>query len=340
MTKLFTPGRVNLIGEHLDYNGGMVLPTALPLGTTIELAPRTDDKIIIRSDKFDGTAMRALGEAAKGHWSDYAGGAVIMANKAGMMPAGVQISIETSLPFGAGLSSSASVIVGILKIVRNLSGAALPDIEIAKLARRVENEYIGVPCGIMDQIAVAITAPGHALAIDTQSLAYQSIALPKDYHMAVVHSGIYRSLSEGRYAVRKAECDEVKSHFNRADICNLAISELETLAKMPRNIFRRARHCISEQRRTLAAIDALKTGEISAFGKLMSESHISMRDDFEITLPAIDCLAEDAVNLGALGARMTGGGFGGCIVACIAKADLKTWTRSLLSRHPDAFFVC
>jgi len=337
---LFTPGRVNLIGEHTDYNGGMVLPTAIELGPTIGLSPRNDDKIKICSDKFDAMAERTIGDAAGEHWSDYVTGAVQFANQAGLMSGGANIAIRTDLPFGAGLSSSAAVIVGILKIGRTLSGVEMSDTDIAVLARHVENEFIGMPCGIMDQMAVAIARPGQALALDTHDLSYQLVGLPTDYRMVVIHSGKFRKLSEGRYKVRKEECDVVKAHLGRDDICRMSDLEYAALQSQPDAIRRRAKHCMTEHRRTLAAIDALRKQDIQTFGRLMVESHTSMRDDFEITLPAIDALVEDAGKLGALGARMTGGGFGGCVVACVATDRVKDWTTELIARHENAFYVC
>ena len=337
---LFTPGRVNLIGEHTDYNGGMVLPTAIKLGLDIAFSPRTDNKIRIRSDKFEIIAERKLSARASGDWSDYAVGAVIFANKSGLLSGGADIAVKSSLPFGAGLSSSAAIIVGILKAARSLAGSTMSDTDIAVLARRVENEYIGMPCGIMDQMAVAIAREGQALALNTETLDYTLVDLPSVYHMAVIHSGVFRKLSEGRYKIRKEECDQIKTFLGRDDICRIGLAELASLAGLPDAIQRRAKHCMTEHQRTLSAIACLKHQDLDGFGDLMTASHISMRDDFDITLPAIDDLVADAVKLGAKGARMTGGGFGGCIVACIETDKIEVWRETLLGRHPKAFFVC
>ncbi|MEP1229537.1 MAG: galactokinase [Litorimonas sp.] len=335
----FTPGRVNLIGEHTDYNGGMVLPMALKQGLFLTLSPRQDHQVHIISDKFGDVSARNMSEVTTGNWSDYVLGAIIYANKAGFLSGGANVAIQTDLPIGAGLSSSAAVIVGLLKLARNHAGAHMRDADIAVLARRVENEFIGVPCGIMDQMAVAIAQPDQALALNTKSLDYDVIGLPQDYHMAVIHSGVYRQLNEGRYKARKEECDIIKSHLGRQDICLMSDAEFETLVKCPDNIRRRAHHCMSEHRRTVKAVDMLKSQHIQSFGKLMIDSHVSMRDDFDITVPQIDVLVEDAVKFGALGARMTGGGFGGCIVACIRCDLLPSMTEQLLSKHKSAFFV-
>ena len=335
----FTPGRVNLIGEHTDYNGGMVLPTALKLGVSFALTPRTDNKIRIWSDKFDDLAQRTLSDGANGHWSDYMLGAIILANEQNFLKGGADIAVQTTLPFGAGISSSAAVTVGILKLARDLTQAVASDKDIAVLARRVENEFIGMPCGIMDQMAVAIANPGQALALDTETLDYELIDLPQDYHMAVIHSGQFRQLNEGRYKKRKEECDAVKAALGHNNICQISDAEFSSLSTLSDVLQRRARHCMTDHRRTIEAVTCLREHDLKRLGKLMNDSHISMRDDFEITVPKVDDLVEDAVKLGALGARQTGGGFGGCIVACIANHKLEAWKKALLTKHPESFWV-
>jgi len=336
----FTPGRVNLIGEHTDYNGGMVLPTALNQGLSLSLTPRSDDVVRIVSDKFEGGIVeRNLSQREADNWSDAVLGAIIYANKAGLLTGGVDVGIATNLPMGAGLSSSAATIVGLLKLARSAAGSDMSDTDIAVLARRVENEFIGVPCGIMDQMAVAIARPGQALALDTKSLDYEVVDLPKDYHMAVIHSGVFRRLTEGRYKERKEECDVVKARLGHNDICLISEAEFDTLVGLPDHIIRRARHCMTEHKRTFKAVKLLQNNDMQPFGNLMAESHISMRDDFEITVPQIDAIVEDAMKFGAIGARMTGGGFGGCIVACVKNEDLNAMNEQLFAKHKDAFFV-
>jgi len=335
----FTPGRVNLIGEHIDYNGGRVLPTALDLGVSLALALRTDGQVRISSDKFDDMAVRDLSETKSGHWSDYIIGALQLAHKEGFGPKGVDLCVSTNLPFGAGISSSAAVTVGVLKAVRDLSDAPLTDTDLAVLARRVENDYIGMPCGIMDQMAVAIARPGQALFLNTHTLDFDLVDLPKTHHMAVIHSGVFRQLNEGRYKIRKEECDAVKAKAGREDICKMNDAELEACRDLPDALFRRARHCVTEHRRTVAAAAALRDGDIAHLGVLMNESHISMRDDFEMSVPAVDALVADAQKMGATGARLTGGGFGGCIVACVEKTHLPVWRERLLAAHDAAFWV-
>ncbi|WP_427454250.1 galactokinase [Litorimonas sp. WD9-15] len=336
----FTPGRVNLIGEHTDYNGGNVLPTALDLGVTLALAPREDGLIRIWSDKFDGIAERKMTDAASDHWSDYIAGALQLARSEGFGPDGANIAVTTTLPFGAGISSSAAVTVGVIRAAAGLSDNSLTDTDIAVLARRVENEYIGMPCGIMDQMAVAIAKPGQALSLDTKYLEFGLVNLPETHHMAVIHSGVFRQLNEGRYKIRKEECDAVKAALGHDDLCLMTDAEFASLAHLAAPLRRRAKHCMTEHRRTVAATVALQKGEMAAFGVLMNESHISMRDDFEMSVQPVDALVADAQKFGATGARLTGGGFGGCIVACIEKEKLGAWRTALLDAHPDAFWVC
>jgi len=337
----FSPGRVNLIGEHTDYNGGFVLPTALQIGLDIAYKPRADDQINIISNGFKGMAKRRLGETTTGHWSDYVVGSLNFASNYGLNPLrGANIAISSTLPVGAGLSSSAALIVGLLKINRNLSASTLDDLKLAQIARQVENDYIGVPCGIMDQVAVAVATSGEAIKLDTNSLTYDIVPLPSSHKMAILHSGHYRQLNEGRYKERKEECDLIKEVMGREDICRASVADLQTLSHLPNTMQRRARHCVTEHKRTQKATQSLQGEDMQTFGHLMIESHISMQKDFEITIPAIDNLVEDAVKLGALGARMTGGGFGGCIVACVPKDNVQKWSQSLIAKHPKAFYVC
>jgi len=336
----FTPGRVNLIGEHVDYNGGRVLPTALHLGVSVSLASRTDSKVRVKASDFDGLEERDLSETAKDHWSDYVLGAMNIAKSKGLIERGADISITSTLPMGAGLSSSAAITVCLLTACRDLAGANLSPTEIAVLAREVETDFIGVPVGIMDQMAVAVASPGQALSLDTQDLSYSLIDLPENEHMAVIHSGVHRQLSEGRYKIRKEECDAVKRAAGRDDICRMSLAELEKLSALSDAEMRRGRHVISEHQRVIKAGEALSQKDMTRFGALMNESHLSMRDDFEMSVPEIDALVETAQSLGAKGARLTGGGFGGCIIACIDKRELEVWKTKLLSEHPSAFWVC
>ncbi len=332
------PGRVNLIGEHTDYNGGFVLPAALSVGIKVTLSQRSDSAVAVSSNNYDAPAIRDLADDAVGEWADPCVGGVREAVALGMLSGGATLDVTSTIPEGSGLSSSAALIVAILKAARTAAGNGPSDIEIAVAARRVENNYMGVPCGIMDQMAVALASPGTAMALDTKALEWQILPLPTGYEMAVIHSGVTRKLTDGRYAARKEECDAAKRYFGTEDLCLLDRDAVDRadLDDVPK---RRTLHCVTEHQRTVAAAAALRAGDVAKLGRLMNESHASMRDLFEMSLPEIDELVASAVELGAVGARLTGGGFGGCIVACIEAGKREVWLEKLLERHPEARFT-
>ncbi len=335
------PGRVNLIGEHTDYNGGMVLPAALSVGLRVEVMSRCDEKIHVLSSQFDEPAMRNINDEMSGHWSDPVVGALQEAKKVGLIDGSqtsADVAIVSNIPPGAGLSSSAALIVAILKALATDRFKSRNDVKIAQDARRVENEFMGVPCGIMDQMAVALATPGTAMALDTKHLEFDLVALPTSHELVVIHSGLTRKLTDGRYAARKVECDAAKAHFGTNDLCLLGLEQVEQ-ADLDETPKKRALHCVTENARVWTAIDALKAGDIAALGKAMNDSHVSMRDLFEMSLPEIDALVASAVELGAVGARLTGGGFGGCIVACIEKGTREDWLAALLEKHPSSRFI-
>ncbi|MEO0972174.1 MAG: galactokinase [Pseudomonadota bacterium] len=336
------PGRVNLIGEHTDYNGGKVLPTALPLRLTVALAPRDDDALHIGSEQQAGVSRREMSDAPLGHWSDHLVGALVAARRAGFIDRGVNLSVTSQIPQGGGLSSSAALIVATLRAARALGGgdeSTASDLQLAQLARQVENDYLGVPCGIMDQMAVALGAVGEAMLLDTTTLDYQRLSIPAEVAVCIVHSGVARRLSDGRYGERKRECDAAQVEFGGRELCALDPTEVENARGVSDVSRRRARHCASEHRRVIAAGQALARTDLGAFGELMRHSHRSMRDDFEMSLPVIDALVDDANALGAIGARLTGGGFGGCVVALVERAHQHHWYTQLLDRHPQAYAV-
>lgn len=334
------PGRVNLIGEHTDYNGGLVLPAALSIGLDVELKPRSGDEIEVFSSGYEQPEVRTLAQDASGSWSDPCVGALREARSLGLLEGGARLTVRSTIPEGSGLSSSAALIVAVLKAARAAAaaGGGPDDVEIAVAARRVENDYMGVPCGIMDQMAVSLAKPGTAMALNTRSLSYELVDFASGYEMVVVHSGLTRKLTDGRYAARKVECDAAKAYFGTDDLCLLdrPLVEAADLDDIPK---RRTLHCLTEHARVEDAVTALQTGDMATFGSLMNASHVSMRDLFEVSLPEIDALVASAVELGALGARLTGGGFGGCIVACLEVGKRESWLKALLARHPAARFI-
>lgn len=330
MTSATTPGRVNLIGEWIDFNGGTVLPMALSQSVQLELHANGGDLDRIRSEQFADHVDFDINAPAARHWSDYVRGALQYARAQGWLTGGQDVTLTSTIPVGAGLSSSAATIVATLKAsAGHLVG--IDPVNIAVAAKAIENDFIGVPCGIMDQMAVAIGTNGNVLALDTRDCVYQIIPIPSDWTIAVVHSGIARALADGRYKIRREECLNAADALNVSYLCD---ANLELAEALPAALAKRARHVICEGRRSLLAIDALRSGDRQVFGHLMNESHASLRDDFDVSLPEMDAMVSDAVEFGAYGARITGAGFGGCFVCLIAAGDAGTWWPKLQARHP------
>ena len=328
-----TPGRVNLLGEWIDFSGGLVLPMALPLGVTIGASPNGTEEDVIASEAFEGEARFAIDAPKAGHWADYVRGALQAARKKGWAKEGFNIALSSDVPHGSGLSTSAAVCVGTLRAVRAGASSAPETTEFAVLAREVENDFIGVPCGIMDQMAVAHALPGNVLALETGSLEFQQIALPEDWHVSVVHSGVSRELADGRYAQRRNECLMAAKAMGVVELCH---GDLVAINDLSSPFDKRARHVISEDVRTRAARDAIKANDRNLFGELMIKGHNSIRDDFEIVPEEVDAIVSDAVQFGADGARQTGGGFGGCIVALMETGRQDEWWEKLSAKYPAA----
>lgn len=323
----WTPGRVNLIGEHTDYNGGLVMPMALALGVRVHLAP--GPRLRISSNQFNESVDRAADEAKSGHWSDYVLGA-LQAVRFG----GADIEIDGDLPLGAGLSSSAALIVAVLR------AAGMADAtEVALAAQRVENDFIGVPCGIMDQMAVAHLGAGELMTLDTASLNFTRRTPPRNWRFAVHHSGVKRALVEGHYAERRADCEAAARALSVRSLCVLPELPQDAAVKLTSRQLKRARHIISEHARVAEAERAMAGEDVTTFARLMDESHASMRDDFEITTPQVDAVVEASRKAGALGARMTGGGFGGCIVSLVEDDAFSAWRARMAELAPSARFV-
>lgn len=326
------PGRVNLIGEWIDFNGGVVLPMTLDRHVTVGLIPNKTDKDMIRSAQFADQGAFPVDAPAAGHWSDYVRGALQYARNARWIAGGVDAEIASDIPVGAGLSSSAATIVATLRAA-SVGLSSVDPVSIAQAARKIENEFIGVPCGIMDQMAVALGRPGAALALDTRDCSYRLVDVPSDWVFAVIASGTRRALADGRYKERREECLAAAQALSVDLLCDADIS---AAVRLPANLAGRARHVIAEGARSRRAVDALSQGNRPAFGRLMSESHASLRDNMDVSVPAIDALVADALRLGADGARITGAGFGGCIVCLVEASRAAAWWEALSSRHPAA----
>jgi galactokinase len=332
MTIVRTPGRVNLIGEWIDFNGGTVLPMALSQAVDLEMHANEGDHDRVQSAQYRDCVDFGINVPAAGHWSDYVRGGLQYARGRGWLSGGQDVRLDSTIPVGAGLSSSAATIVATLKAA-SAHVTGIDPAEIAAAAKVVENDFIGVPCGIMDQMAVAVGTTGSVLALDTRDCSYQIIPVPASWTFAVIHSGIGRALADGRYKARREECLLAAEALGAAYLCE---GDLDAARALPADLARRARHVISEGRRSLEAITALRAANQASFGSLMNASHASLRDDFDVSVPEMDAMVRDAVDLGAAGARLTGAGFGGCFVCLIETRQADTWWTGLKSRHPGA----
>jgi galactokinase len=331
------PARANLLGEHTDYNDGFVLPTTLGFTTTVAVGRGPTDGVIeAYSANFDETRTRAFGLAKQGDWLDYVAGCVDRLMKHGYSLPGLRFAIDSNVPTGSGLSSSAALEVSVLRALRTMLGFDYDDVMIARIGREVECEYVGMPCGIMDQMASSLGQPGEALFIDTRTLERKLVPLPETHVIVVLHSGVSHQLTDGGYAQRVQECKEAARQLKVDWLRDLTPADLPRVEALPEPLNRRARHQLTENQRVLDALVALDTHDAATFGRLMTGSHVSQRDDYKVSVPAVDRLVEAALKHGALGARLTGGGFGGCIVALVAKDEVESFTAATLADCPGA----
>ncbi|MDE2563775.1 MAG: galactokinase [Sphingomonadales bacterium] len=334
----FAPGRVNLIGEHVDYNDGLVLPLAISAGTAIAWRARQDGRVAARALDFEGEeddfALSPDLPAASG-WRTYLRGMSVCMADRGLPVAGADLVIAGSIPRGSGLSSSASLCVAVGRALAAAAGEEAPDpIALSLAAQAAEHRFAGVRCGIMDQVAVAAGQPGHALLLDCRDLATRQVALPPDWAVMIVQSGVVRELVDGHYNRRRLECEAAAKALGVASLRDAALPMVEAAALDP-VVQRRARHVASEIARTAAMVEAVEHHDIATAGRLLGESHRSLRDDFEVSVPQVDRLVEQLDRLigGAGGARMTGGGFGGAVVALMTADRIDTVRSDLLRTY-------
>jgi galactokinase len=314
------PGRVNLIGEHTDYNDGFVLPFALPRRTVVT-ATRADGWTVTSRGETVSFGADDLVPGRVPGWAGYVAGVVWALREAGYDVPGAVLEVTSDVPVGAGLSSSAALECAVLAALAELGGMALDGMERARLARRAENDYVGVPCGIMDQAASSLCREGHALFLDCRTGSVSHVPLPlaeTGLAVLVVDSRAPHQLADGAYAARLAACRRAAELLG---VRALRDASAEDLGRLEDPLLRRrARHVVTENARVLATVSRLGAGDLRGIGPLLTESHASMRDDYEITVPEVDTAVEAALEAGAYGARMTGGGFGGCVIALVDAA--------------------
>ncbi len=321
------PARVNLIGEHTDYNDGWVLPMAIDRRTVVAAAPRSDRRVRVHSISMGSDAELSLDAPApgrRGNWLDYVEGMARVLDAGGHRLAGADLVIGSDIPLGAGLSSSAALEVAVGLSLLGVSGLSIPPRELALAGRRAEHEFVGTMCGVMDQLVVALGRADHALLIDCRSL--DASLIPLDLPGAAVivcDTGVKHELASSAYNERRAQCGQAIEALQKTSPGVLSLRDVsaEALARgtLPDLLRRRARHVVTENARTLAAASALRAGQMEAMGALMFASHASLRDDYQVSAPELDTLVSAAAQIdGVYGARMTGGGFGGCVVGLVA----------------------
>ncbi len=327
----FAPGRVNMIGEHTDYNGGHVFPCALTIGTYAVARKREDDKLRFYSMNFDKlgvieSSIQDLKPDKEAHWTNYPKGVMWAFEKRGFkMPCGLDIVLNGNIPNGSGLSSSASLEVLTGYLLRDLFGFEVTNVDLALIGQYSENNFNGMNCGIMDQFASAMGKKDNAIFLDTADLSFEYAPLVLEgAKIIVTNSKVKHSLVDSEYNVRRSECEKALEELQTViginglgDLSEEQFEQYKTAIKDEVRV-RRAKHAVYENQRTIRAVEALKKNDLALFGRLMNESHVSLRDDYQVSCDEIDVLVEEAWKVpGVIGSRITGGGFGGCTVSIV-----------------------
>ena len=333
----FAPGRVNLIGEHTDYNDGFVLPLALTLGTTVTATRRSDRLLRITSAQEPGAvvevALDGLAPSPDLGWAAYVAGTAWALERAGVRLPGADLHADSTVPRGAGLSSSAALECATAGALLDLAGRELPGIEVALLAQRAENEYVGMPCGLMDQAVSVLAQAAHLLLLDTRSREHRQVPFDpaaEGLRLLVIDTRAPHVLVDGGYAARRAQCEAAARELGvpaLRDVDDLPAA----LARLDDDVLRRrVRHVVTEDARVLEVVALLEAGDVRGIGPVLTRSHASLRDDFAVSCGELDLAVESALAAGALGARMTGGGFGGSAIALV-DADLVAATEAAVA---------
>ena len=330
-----SPGRVNLIGEHTDYNDGFVLPMAIDRATVIAASHRTDRRVVAVSEGFGESAFSLDDlERSEPAWIEYVKGVAWAMGPASL--AGWEGFIASDIPLGASLSSSAALEVGAVRAFSALGGLDWDPVVAATLAQGAENDWVGMKSGIMDQLVCTSGSAGHALLIDCLDLSTTSVPIPAGVSVVILDTSTRRKLTESRYNDRRAECEAAAQLYEVDSLRDLRIGELPD-GDGAEVLVRRARHVVSENGRVLSAVEALSNGDVVSFGRLMNESHESLRDDFEVSSAELDSIVEAARAVeGCLGARMTGGGFAGCAVALVETPVVESFGASVAEGYSEA----
>jgi galactokinase len=345
-TLVRAPGRVNVIGEHTDYNDGFVLPAALELATYAAIAPRSDRVLRVHSLLKNETLEFDLDDKApkpRKDWSDYVRGVAIMLERAGHKLEGADLMLWSDVPIGGGLSSSAALEVSVGYALLSMAGIAVDLTALALIGQKAENEYVGMRCGIMDQFIACHGAASRALLLDCRSLEWRLVPIDPKARLVIANSMVHHSHAASGYNDRRRECEEGVRLLSKAlpgikALRDVNISQLEAnKGLLSEVVYRRCRHIITENDRTVRAADALEAGDLALTGKLMAESHVSMRDDFEISCPEVDIMVDIAAKIpGVFGSRMTGGGFGGCTISLVEAGAVEAFNARLAREYREA----
>ncbi|WP_049576692.1 galactokinase [Nocardiopsis sp. SBT366] len=341
------PGRINLIGEHTDYNDGFALPIALPHALTVAAARRPDDRVRLRSREFPDTFEARLADLSPGTvpgWAAYQAGALWVLADEGYRIGGLDLLVESAIPTGTGLSTSAAVCCATILAATGLYGSGPAPAEVARLAQRSENDFVGMPCGIMDQSAVMLADQGRALFLDCRSLETEQVPFDPAAHglsLLVVDTRAPRRLVEGAYAERRRSCEEAARALGVGALRDVCVEDLPgALAALPDPMVRRrVRHVVTENARVLETVALFRAGRPREAGPLFTASHASLRDDFEVSVPEVDTAVAAALSSGALGARITGGGFGGCVIALVEAEGAQDCDKAVRAAFAERGFA-
>jgi galactokinase len=338
------PGRVNLIGEHTDYNGGFVLPMAIERGTTVAAAAREDRKIFVRSVNLNETGeidLNAPEQKLRGSWLDFVEGVARILERRGAKLRGADLLIDSDVPTGAGLSSSAALEISVGLALSEIFGSPIEKVQLALVGQAAEHEFVGAKVGIMDQYVSALGRKNHALLIDCRSLEAEQIPFAtQEAAIVICDSKVKHQLAASEYNTRRAECEEAVEILREflpgiTQLRDVGVGDFEKYAEdLPTIIRKRCRHVVTENERALNAAEALKKNDLTEFGHLMWLSHVSLRDDYEVSCRELDVLVEIASHCeGVLGGRMTGGGFGGSTVNLVRRESVKNFTEKIRDEY-------
>ncbi len=349
------PGRVNLIGEHTDYNDGLVMPAAIDLSAWVAIGPRVDRRLVVHSENIGETAEADLAAGTlrpRKTWTDYAFAVAAALVDAGIDVTGANVLISSEVPIGAGLSSSAAIEVALAYALLGHADFTMERTDVARLCQRAENDFVGARCGIMDQFMATHGLAGHAMMLDCRSLEFTKLTLPERVRLVICNTMVRHRVAAGEYNMRRRDCEDavrlLSAHLPIRALRDVSIDDLRQYGRELSAVqLRRACHVITEIQRVRHAAAALQHGDLGAFGALMAESHRSLKEDFDVSCPELDTMVDIARPLpGVYGSRMTGGGFGGCTINLVAAPEIERFDASMRAayeqrtgRRPE-IYVC